>query len=128
MNKISVDERRAHQRRSINLDLQGTHLGLILLYTAFNLSLAVWLMKGFIDDIPRAYEEADLDPSLVGYVVRMEAFKGVRKNLSGIVAFVIGAASLLGLSDFSALLPTLDVGRAWELMTLGGGLLGIRDR
>jgi multiple sugar transport system permease protein len=42
------------------LGLQNTHLGLIILYTAFNLSLAVWLMKGFIDDIPRAYEEAAL--------------------------------------------------------------------
>jgi len=41
-----------------HFDLQGTHLGLVLLYTAFNLSLAVWLMKGFIDEIPRAYEEA----------------------------------------------------------------------
>jgi multiple sugar transport system permease protein len=41
-------------------DLQNTHLGLIVLYTGFNLSLAVWLMKGFIDDIPRAYEEAAL--------------------------------------------------------------------
>ncbi|NOT31693.1 MAG: carbohydrate ABC transporter permease [Planctomycetes bacterium] len=40
------------------LELGGTHLGLVLLYTAFNLSLAVWLMKGFIDEIPRAYEEA----------------------------------------------------------------------
>ena len=40
------------------LDLAGTHLGLVLLYTAFNLSLSVWLMKGFVDEIPRAYEEA----------------------------------------------------------------------
>ncbi len=40
------------------LDLQGSHLGLALLYTVFNLSLAVWLMKGFLDEIPRAYEEA----------------------------------------------------------------------
>jgi len=40
------------------LDLQGTHVGLIVLYTVFNLSLAVWLMKGFLDDIPRAFEEA----------------------------------------------------------------------
>ena len=40
--------------------LESTHLGLILLYTSFNLSLAVWLMKGFIDEIPRAYEEAAL--------------------------------------------------------------------
>ena len=41
-------------------DLPNTHLGLIILYTAFNLSLAVWLMKGFIDEIPRAYEESAL--------------------------------------------------------------------
>ncbi|HEX9295740.1 MAG TPA: carbohydrate ABC transporter permease [Polyangiaceae bacterium] len=42
------------------LDLPNTHVGLVVLYTAFNLSLAVWLMKGFIDDIPRAYEESAL--------------------------------------------------------------------
>lgn len=42
------------------LDLQGTHAGLVLLYTVFNLSLSVWLMKGFLDEIPRAYEEAAL--------------------------------------------------------------------
>ncbi len=41
-------------------DLPNTHIGLIILYTAFNLSLAVWLMKGFIDEIPRAYEESAL--------------------------------------------------------------------
>lgn len=51
-------------------DLPGTQLGLILLYTAFNLSLAVWLMKGFIDEIPRAYEEA----ALVDGYSRLAAF------------------------------------------------------
>lgn len=50
--------------------LPNTHLGLILLYTAFNLSLAVWLMKGFIDDIPKAYEEA----ALVDGYTRFQAF------------------------------------------------------
>jgi multiple sugar transport system permease protein len=40
--------------------LENTHLGLVLLYTSFNLSLAVWLMKGFVDEIPRAFEEAAL--------------------------------------------------------------------
>jgi len=50
--------------------LQNSHLGLILLYTSFNLSLAVWLMKGFIDDIPRAYEEA----ALVDGYSRLAAF------------------------------------------------------
>jgi len=42
------------------LNLTDTMFGLILLYTVFNLSLAVWLMKGFIDEIPKAYEEAAL--------------------------------------------------------------------
>ena len=40
------------------LGLSDTQLGMILLYTAVNVSLAVWLLKGFIDEIPREYEEA----------------------------------------------------------------------
>jgi multiple sugar transport system permease protein len=52
------------------LELQGTHLGLALLYTVFNLSLAVWLMKGFLDEIPRAFEEA----ALVDGYTRLGAF------------------------------------------------------
>ena len=54
-------------------ELAGTHLGLVLLYTAFNLSLAVWLMKGFIDEIPRAWEEA----ALVDGYSRLDAFRRV---------------------------------------------------
>ena len=34
--------------------LADTALGMILLYTAVNISLAVWLLKGFIDEIPRS--------------------------------------------------------------------------
>ncbi len=55
------------------LGLQGTHLGLVALYTAFNLSLAVWLMKGFIDEIPRSFEEA----ALVDGYSRLQAFAKV---------------------------------------------------
>ncbi len=40
------------------LRLTDTHIGLILLYIAFNVSFAVWVMKGFIDEIPIEYEEA----------------------------------------------------------------------
>jgi multiple sugar transport system permease protein len=50
--------------------LVDTHVGLIILYTAFNLSFSVWLMKGFIDEIPKEYEEA----ALVDGYTRMEAF------------------------------------------------------
>jgi multiple sugar transport system permease protein len=40
------------------MGLNDTHTGLILLYTTVNLSLSVWLLKGFMDEIPREYEEA----------------------------------------------------------------------
>jgi len=53
--------------------LENTQLGLILLYTSFNLSLAVWLMKGFVDEIPRAFEEA----ALVDGYTRVQAFARV---------------------------------------------------
>jgi multiple sugar transport system permease protein len=50
--------------------LVDSHIGLIILYTAFNLSFSVWLMKGFIDEIPIEYEEA----ALVDGYTRMHAF------------------------------------------------------
>ena len=50
--------------------LNDTHIGLIILYTAFNLSFSVWLMKGFMDEIPKEYEEA----ALVDGYTRMQAF------------------------------------------------------
>ncbi len=52
------------------LGLSDTHAGMIFLYTAVNLSLAVWLLKGFIDEIPVEYEEAAL---IDGYT-RLQAF------------------------------------------------------
>jgi multiple sugar transport system permease protein len=50
--------------------LIDTHIGLIILYVAFNLSFSVWLMKGFMDEIPKEYEEA----ALVDGYTRMQAF------------------------------------------------------
>jgi len=37
-----------------------TYFGLILLYTAFNLPYVIWMMRGYILDIPRALEESAL--------------------------------------------------------------------
>lgn len=53
--------------------LSDTALGMILLYTAVNVSLAVWLLKGFVDEIPKEYEEAAL---IDGYS-RLQAFRKV---------------------------------------------------
>ncbi len=52
------------------LQLNDTHIGLILLYTSFNASFAVWVLKGFIDEIPIEYEEA----AMVDGYSRFEAF------------------------------------------------------
>jgi multiple sugar transport system permease protein len=52
------------------LGLSDTQLGMILLYTAVNMSLSVWLLKGFMDEIPREYEEA----AMVDGYTRLQAF------------------------------------------------------
>lgn len=52
------------------LGLYDTTIGLIILYTVFNLSFSVWLLQGFIDEIPREYEEA----ALVDGYSRLQAF------------------------------------------------------
>jgi multiple sugar transport system permease protein len=67
--------------------LSDTRIGMILLYTAVNVSLAVWLLKGFIDEIPREYEEAAL---IDGYT-RLQAFFKVvlPQATTGIVATAI---------------------------------------
>jgi len=69
------------------LGLSDTQLGMILLYTAVNVSLAVWLLKGFIDEIPREYEEAAL---IDGYS-RLRAFIKVvlPQAVTGIAATAI---------------------------------------
>jgi multiple sugar transport system permease protein len=53
-----------------DLDLIDTKLGLVLIYAAFNLPFTIWMMKGFIDEIPSEYEDAAM---LDGYS-RLEAF------------------------------------------------------
>lgn len=55
------------------LGLSDTKAGMILLYTAVNLSLSVWLLKGFVDEIPREYEEA----AVVDGYTRLQAFRKV---------------------------------------------------
>jgi multiple sugar transport system permease protein len=69
------------------LGLFDTHLGMIILYTAFNLSLSVWLMKGFIDEIPREYEEA----ALVDGYSRLQAFTRIvlPQSVTGIAATAV---------------------------------------
>jgi multiple sugar transport system permease protein len=43
-----------------NVGLTDTYAGLILVYTAFALPYVIWLMRGYIQDLPIALEEAAL--------------------------------------------------------------------
>ncbi len=69
------------------LGLYDTHFGMILLYTSFNLSFAVWLLKGFIDEIPPEYEEA----ALVDGYTRLQAFRKIvlPQAITGIAATTV---------------------------------------
>jgi len=69
------------------IGLYDSRVGMILLYTVFNLSFSVWLMKGFIDEIPREYEEA----ALVDGYSRLQAFLRVvlPQAVTGIAATTV---------------------------------------
>ena len=67
--------------------LNDSYLGLILLYTAFNVSFAVWVLKGFIDEIPREYEEA----AMVDGYTRWQTFRKIvlPQSVTGIAATAV---------------------------------------
>jgi multiple sugar transport system permease protein len=91
------------------LRLHDTHLGLILLYTVFNLSLTVWLLKGFIDEIPREYEEA----AMVDGYTRMQAFRKVvlPQAVTGIAATTVFSLIFAWNEYAFALMLTSNVAR-----------------
>lgn len=41
-----------------HLELMDTRTGLVIIYMTFNLSLVIWMMRPFFDQLPRALEEA----------------------------------------------------------------------
>lgn len=69
------------------LGMYDTRLGMILLYIVFNLSFSVWLMKGFMDEIPTEYEDA----ALVDGYSRLQAFVKVvlPQAVTGIAATTV---------------------------------------
>jgi len=91
------------------LKIHDTHFGMILLYTVFNLSLAVWLLKGFIDEIPREYEEA----AMVDGYSRLQAFFKlvVPQALTGIAATAVFCLIFAWNEYAFALMLTSDTAR-----------------
>jgi multiple sugar transport system permease protein len=66
--------------------LIGTLPGLILAYTTFNLPFAIWILKGFFDNVPYAIEEA----AMCDGCSRFEAFRAILPLVApGIGAFLV---------------------------------------
>ncbi|CND57838.1 binding-protein-dependent transport system inner membrane protein [Mycobacterium tuberculosis] len=66
--------------------LIDTLLGLVLVYTAFNLPFTIWMLKGFVDEVSPEYEDAAM---LDGYS-RFEAF--VRMTLPLLIPGIAATA------------------------------------
>jgi len=91
------------------LGLFDTRLGLVIAYTVFNLAFAVWMMKSFIDEIPKEYEEAAM---IDGYSRFQAFFKFILPEMrTGMVATAIFSL-IMSWNEFSfALLLTADRAR-----------------
>lgn len=89
--------------------LYDRHLGMIILYTVFNLSFSVWLLKGFLDEIPREYEEA----ALVDGYTRLQAFRKIvlPQAVTGIAATTVFCLIFAWNEYAFALMLTGDVAR-----------------
>ena len=71
-----------------DLHLLDTHLALIVTYIVFNLPFAIWLLKGFFEDLPVELEEA----ALVDGATQLGAFR--------LVAFPLTAPGLVATALF----------------------------
>jgi len=76
--------------------LIGTLPGLILAYTTFNLPFAIWILKGFFDNVPYSIEEA----ALCDGSNRIQAFIQILPLVApGVGAFLV-LCILFGWNDF----------------------------
>ncbi len=89
------------------IGLGGSYVGIILVYTAFNLPFAVWMLRSFILELPRAAEEAAwLDGSPPLRVLWRICLPQMRAGLAAtaIIAFVFTWNDFL----FSQMLTGVD--------------------
>jgi len=122
-----------------SVGLLNSKFGLVLVYTAFALSFSIWLMKGFIDQIPVEIEEA----SFIDGCNRFQSFVYVILPLArpgiaaaGTYAFIYSWNEFLFALTFTSSdqARTIPVGLRqfigeniirWEWLTAGGVLAAI---
>ena len=118
------------------IGLGGSYLGIILVYTAFNLPFAIWMLRSFILELPREAEEAAwLDGSSRFTVLRRICLPQLHAGLAAtaIIAFVftwndfLFAQMLTGVDTRTipvAMLRVLgaDFGTDWGLFAAAGAI------
>ncbi|HCU22131.1 MAG TPA: ABC transporter permease [Candidatus Atribacteria bacterium] len=67
--------------------LLDTHLLLIIVYLSFNIPFTIWMMRGFIEDIPRELEEA-------AWVDGCSRFQAIRRIIFPLIAPGVAATSI----------------------------------
>jgi len=106
--------------------LSGSYLGIILLYTAFNLPFTIWMMKSFFDELsPDVEDAARLDGSSEIKVFRKICLPQV---LAGLAAtFVFGLILTWNEFLFALLLTGVDTRTVPVAMNqaVGGGGIGV---
>ena len=101
--------------------LVGTLPGLILAYTTFNLPFAIWILKGFFDNVPYAIEEA----ALCDGANRWQALRMIMPLVApGVGAFIV-LCVLFGWNDF---LFASIIGAAGVVTTVPMMFLGLLIR
>lgn len=70
--------------------LSGTYLGIILLYTAFNLPFSIWMIKSFFDELQTDIEDAArMDGSNEGRVFRKICLPQIKAGLAATAVFAL---------------------------------------
>lgn len=72
----------------VSLNLVDTYVGLIMLYTAFNLPYVIWMMRGYIQDVPVELEQSAMIDGLTPFqVVLKVVFPMVKGGLFATAVF-----------------------------------------
>ena len=73
-----------------SVGLRDTHIGIILVHTAFGVPFSFWMLKSFIDEVPAAIEEAGM----------MDGMSRLRAHLVVTVPLIRGGMVVTGLFIF----------------------------
>jgi multiple sugar transport system permease protein len=92
---------------------------LVLVYTIFNLPLAIWMLRGFLDEIPREIEEA----ALVDGASRWYAFRTILLPLSRTA--ILAVAIIVFAFDWAEFLFAFILTATPQAMTFPVGVQGL---